>query len=148
MLSLWTAIMAGSLFKSGNGPNFSLLNQHPQVEIDMREVDGTHTDDALIRDFVINDSDTEESILAKLKKLGLNKELSLKWYQENAGKITDKQFVMKPKVLLTPSGGLNTTQSPVDFIESFKMSKYWLWRVILPILSVRTGMLFKQASTA
>ena len=101
-----------------------------------------------IRDFVINDSDTEESILAKLKKLGLNKELSLKWYQENAGKITDKQFVMKPKVLLTPSGGLNTTQSPVDFIESFKMSKYWLWRVILPILSVRTGMLFKQASTA
>ena len=148
MLSLWTAIMAGSLFKSGNGPNFSLLNQNPQVEIDMREVDGTHTDDVLIRDFVINSADTEETILAKLKKLGLTKELSQKWYQENTGKITDKQLVLKPKVLLTPSGGLNTTQTPVDFIESFKMSKYWLWRVILPILSVRTGMLFKQASTA
>ncbi|HRN86278.1 MAG TPA: hypothetical protein PK863_03050 [Candidatus Dojkabacteria bacterium] len=147
MLSLWTAIMAGSLFKSGNGPNFSLLNQHPQIEIGMKELSGDYENDNLIKEFTLDDSDTVESALEKLKKLGMTKEAAQNWYQENAASIKDKQVVLKPKVLLTPSGGLNTTQTPVDFIESFKMSKYWLWRIILPILALRTGMVYKKAST-
>lgn len=146
MLSLWTAIMAGSLFKSGNGPNFSLLNQHPQVEVGLHELPLNYHDD-LFNQYRITASDSRESVLEKLSSLGLSKDLAQKWYEENVAQMADRNCVLKPKVLLTPSGGLNTTQTPVDFIESFKMSKHWLWRVILPILAMRTRMLYQKAAT-
>lgn len=151
MLSLWTAIMAGSLFKSGNGPNFALLNLYPQAEIIAHELSDINLDnEPFIRDYVISSMDDESAILDKLKKLGLSMEAAQKWYRENihglAVEKIQKTIFLKPKALITPTGSLDTRQSPVDFIETFKMSKYWS-PIILALQAFRMGMLLNKANT-